>query len=161
MESSVARRAGAASFPVTKSVVAANTPSMARRPAAVPGSRPRRQAGLSGLPPRTHLLGVPWSTEPVSGFQRIAASMRLASSKSRCVMPLLAWLRSLTQTFPGHLQVRMVPGRLGQEADGVDHREGRQPAVGVVLPADPASLVPPPRQLALEPLLDLLVGQYR
>jgi hypothetical protein len=53
----------------------------------------------------------------------------------------------------------VVIGRLGQVADGVHERERREPAVGVVLAADPAALVPPAGQLLLEPLLDPVVGK--
>jgi hypothetical protein len=58
------------------------------------------QAGLSGLPPRTHLFGVPSRVEPATGFHSTVSSIFLASSKSRVVMPFEAWFRSFTHTLP-------------------------------------------------------------
>src|SRR4051794_40770544 len=42
------------------------------------------------------------------------------------------------QLAPGHRQVGVMPRLLAQVADGVDEHQGRRPAVGVVLAADPA-----------------------
>ena len=50
----------------------------------------------------------------------------------------------------GRGDVRMVPRRLGQMTDGVDHHQRTLPAVGAVLAADPAVLEIPMRQVALE-----------
>src|SRR5207247_10915319 len=62
---------------------------------------------------------------------------------------------------PGDLEVGVVPGGLGEVADRVRQRQGREPAVRVVLAADPPPLVPPARQLLLKPLLDHVIGQNR
>src|SRR4029453_9502726 len=94
MRSRVARSAGSASLPVTKRVLGTAPGILGRgrwRPA---------QAGRSGLPPFTHLLGVPSMWESGVGRHSTVSSIRLASAKSRSVMPLLAWLRSFTHTLP-------------------------------------------------------------
>src|SRR5581483_213202 len=54
--------------------------------------------------------------------------------------------------------VGMVPGRLGEMADAVDHHQCALPAIGAELPPDPAILEIPVRQLLLEPLLDLCIA---
>src|SRR6201999_2651112 len=54
--------------------------------------------------------------------------------------------------------VGMVPGGLGEMADGVDHHQRALPAMRLVLAPDPAVLVPPMWQLAGEPRLGLVLG---
>src|SRR6478752_3026737 len=54
--------------------------------------------------------------------------------------------------------VGMMPGGLGEMADGIDHHQRALPAVGLVFASDPAAFKIPMRQVLLEPLLDLGIG---
>src|SRR5207249_7517182 len=50
--------------------------------------------------PLTNLFGLPSSGPPAGGFQSTARSIRLASAKSRSVIPPAECVLSLTQTLP-------------------------------------------------------------
>ncbi len=105
-------------------------------------------------------LGQPSSAPPSwPGCQWTTSSIFLASAKSLSVMPLAAWFFSL-HLDPGVRggDVGMVPGGLGEMADGVDHHQRALPAIGLVFAPDPAVLEIPMGQLLLEPLLDLAIA---
>jgi hypothetical protein len=51
----------------------------------------------------------------------------------------------------------MMPGRLGEMTDRIDHHQRAFPTVGAIFAADPAILQVPMGQIALEPLLNLLI----
>ena len=79
-----------------------------------------------------------------------------ASAKSFSVMPFGGVVHQL-HGHEGirHREVRMVPGRLGQVANGVHHHQRALPAAGLVLAAYPPVFEVPLGQLFLEPGLDL------
>ena len=54
----------------------------------------------------------------------------------------------------GGRDIRVVPRRLRQMADRIDHHQCSLPAAGPVLPPNPAVLVVPMGQLGLQPLVD-------
>src|SRR5579872_255850 len=59
----------------------------------------------------------------------------------------------------GRRDVGMMPRRLGKMTDRIDYHQRALPAVRLVLAPDPAVLVPPERQLLLQPRLDLVLGE--
>src|ERR671919_2240828 len=140
----MSRRAGAASLPVTNrsrsatcvsgcGVLALASDELVRRPL-------ERAVGLR--PPQDVVLDLARQGEVLVGDA--VARVRLE------LHPQLA---------PGHRQVGVMVGRLGQVADGVDEHERRRPAVGVVLaPQPPAVDVPAVEAVLLDLGLDLLFG---
>src|SRR5690606_32739366 len=62
---------------------------------------------------------------------------------------------------PRDREVRVVVRRLGEVTDAVDEHERARPAVGLVLPADPAVLVVPAGKLRFQLGADLLLGVRR
>src|SRR3984885_6277212 len=56
----------------------------------------------------------------------------------------------------GRGDIRMMPGRLREMADRVDHHQRALPARGAKSPSDPAIFVAPVGEIAFEPRLDLV-----
>ena len=57
----------------------------------------------------------------------------------------------------GRGDVRMMPRRLGEMTDGIDHHQRAFPTVGAIFAADPAVLQVPMWQITLESLLNLFI----
>src|SRR6266498_3331884 len=163
MASRVARIAGAASLPVTRTVLAIRSSSPSGRSAAGgPGPACAVSSRLVRTSPAHPLVR--------RSLQRRAGSgpphHRFLDLPGQLEVPLRDAVRGVVGELdphlpPGHLEVGVVPGGLGEVADRVHQRQGREPAVRVVLAADPPPLVPPARQLLLKPLFDHVIGQNR
>src|SRR5438876_11204575 len=163
MASRVARRAGAASLPVTRTVLA------------IRSSSPSGRSAAGGRAPACAVSSRLVRTSPAHplvrrSLQRRAGSRpphhRLLDLPGQLEVPLRDAVRGVVAELdphlpPGDLEVGVVPGGLGEVADRVHQRQGREPAVRVVLAADPPPLVPPARQLLLKALLDHVIGQNR